>query len=106
MADIKEYWRQVRIVEAELRAAHPSGCLFTTPTNDPQKNTCGGDAVHVTIEVAARGIVEGKSRVATEAEIATHKRHSEENLARSQAQDLRSQGLLKVVLGRPNPDGR
>lgn len=99
MSTIQTYWATFRETERALGEKYPGGVLWITPTNDRKRNTCGGDAVQVTVAVAAKGIVEGTHTEATEAEIQIALEHGRQGHAISQAQTLRTNGLTKLVLG-------
>jgi hypothetical protein len=96
----QEYWRQVRFKEAELKERYPSGFLFVSSTNDPMRNTYAGDAVEVSLLIASKMVTEGTAREATAEEIATSVRHGQESLYRSQAAQLRSDGITRVILSK------
>ncbi|WP_321476613.1 hypothetical protein [uncultured Paludibaculum sp.] len=69
MSKIREIAVRVRGKVAELRTEFPSGdCVLVSVKNDAF-NTVGGMPMEVPVENAARHLVEGTHRMATETEI-------------------------------------
>jgi len=100
LSQIQSWWQRVRATQADLNARFPEGVMWVQPTNDPQRNTYGGLAVQVSTETAAKMIVNGHATEATEGDIAKAQEQAKENLMLSQAQELRNNGAVKVILGR------
>jgi hypothetical protein len=94
---ISEYYPAMRAKKAELLEQHPSGYLYISPI-------AGGAAIEVNIENGARPIVLGTHRESTAAEIELLHQRAKENILMSQAQELRTQGLVNLKAGK-NPSG-
>jgi hypothetical protein len=93
----QEFWRQCRLQEDDLRAKHGE-FLFVTGLADVVRAFSAGDATEVSVKQAAKLIVTGSHRVSTADEIALHHLHAAQGRMISAAQDLRAQGITKVVL--------
>jgi hypothetical protein len=96
----RNWWTRVRQLQSDLNERHPGGALYIQPTNDPQRNSCGGLAVEVSAENAAKAIANGTHVEATEGDIAKATRQGRDNLLISQAQELRAHGAVKVTLSK------
>jgi hypothetical protein len=63
--DLRKYWRSVRLTEETL----PAGDVFLISVENEERGTSGGQISSATREYAARWIVGGTHRLATEPEI-------------------------------------
>ena len=71
--NLAEYWVDVREREAELRTEFPSDSVPLCLLANRGKSVTGGAITFVRNEVAARCLVNGTHRLATEIEILDHK---------------------------------
>lgn len=91
MADIKEYWREVRSVEATLLASlgqDKQSVVYIVSVENKSKGTSAGSVCEADIETAARMIVDGTHKVASESEVAAWKTHQEQTFKANQALEL------------------
>ncbi len=89
MFEIRDYWRQVRTVEASLDAD-----VYLMSIGDPLRGLVGGSVAQVGRESAARLIVEKKFRLATAAEITAH-----HEAARGKQEGLEAADRLRKGIG-------
>jgi hypothetical protein len=98
MNRLERYWNEVRAKEAEFTQQFPEGVLFVTPNHDPSRNFFAGDAVQVDPMIAAKGVIEGRFRLSTASEVQTYHSRGQERQAITDAQNLRTNGMVKVLL--------
>jgi hypothetical protein len=90
---LKMYWQQVRDVEARL----PQD-VFLTSIEDRFTGRAGGVVCEVDRASAARCVVDGSHRVATEEEIEAYRLDQDERKRAGQAAALLAQGRTVVQL--------
>lgn len=66
--DIREKALLIRAKQADMERSYPDGCVMVSLQSGTY-NTTGGQTVEVPVESAARHLVEGTHRLASEAEI-------------------------------------
>jgi hypothetical protein len=98
MDRLQRYWATIREQQKELDRQFPGGSLFITPVHDPSRNFFAGDVVEVDTMNAAKLIVEGRFKISLESEVVTHLRRCQERQAITDAQNLRINGMVKVLL--------
>ncbi len=89
--DVRIYYQKLRQKEREIEAAHVLIISLETPEGGR-----GGQATEVGRELAARMIVEGRARLATEAEVAAYE--AEQERGRLEAEEKALSGRLLVNL--------
>ena len=101
MPDLKKYWNDVRVAESAL-----SKFVWLMSLDRPAKGEVGGRISEATRQVAARLLLAGSHRKASEEEIAAHQ--AQQELVRREAfrQRLQRQGIAMVPVGGALPQNK
>lgn len=89
--DLKVYYRKIRIVEAEIADADVVMISLETPDGGR-----AGVATEVRRRLAAKLVVEGKARLASQEEVAEHRKMLLE--ANRKAEELAAANRIKVAI--------
>ena len=101
MPDLKKYWSDVRAAESGL-----SDFVWLMSLDRPAKGEIGGRISEASRQVAARLLLAGSHRRATEGEIQAHE--VQQDLVRREAfrQRLQRQGIAMVPVGGAQKQGQ
>lgn len=97
MANIQEYWKEVRKTEADL-ATKFGGEVHVTSVFNRDKGTNAGSTCSASPYLAAMGIVNQTHRISTSEEVEGFKELQRDNLRRSTADEQRRKQQFIVVV--------
>jgi hypothetical protein len=100
MFHVRQFWQQVRAVEATIEAEAP----FLMSLNDPLRGLVGGRVVQVARAEAAKAIAKKTHRLATAEEVAVYLEAEQQRVQAEDAEKRRKLGLSTFVL--PASKGR
>lgn len=104
MANIQEFWQEVRRIEADLRQKH-GGEVFVTSILNRDKNTSAGHTCSASPYLAAMGIVSQTHQLSTPEQIAAFKELQEKNLRTTQMEEQRKHKQYVVVVNQDQGAG-
>ena len=96
--NLKDYFSDLRKVEAELVGEHPDGIVFVTSLFHRERNSTPGSTLSATCRNAARVITDGTHRRATQEEIDGFARRQQEELRRNTVAEQKNKRQYIVVV--------
>ncbi len=94
-----EYYAEVRKMAARLDEQFPQGFCVLTSVANRDKNTVAGNVTEAANDNAARCLVEGTHRLATEDEVAEWREHQERNRQVAQTTEYLRDGQRTIWRG-------
>jgi hypothetical protein len=96
--DLKEYYRDLHAIEADLEKRHDDGIVYVTSLFHRERNSTPGSTLSATCRNAARVITDGTHREATSEEVDAFLLHQQDQLRRNaKAEQMNKKQYIVVV---------